>query len=297
MATIMQTQQQQPQKDVRPPLRFPLSIVPVTKALADIKHITGNFKDMDYEYVQTLLSNLMAQSSRWMYESVGYIPAPPSTMPKSLDIIKQVIGKDGCYFKQTTENCGIDLIYYDQEQEVFMFWGPTRVTVTNAMNIIRSRICRTISKVFPRPPIVRIAPVPIETKEYLRFDQFMALNADNEPFNPNETRETIIYDLYEKKDDEGAVDPTDLFARLSALKLDTDSRTPDDVKTNREEEEWFQSRPLRYKGASKYSMKNDDDTFRDQYGVECVSNMDCPCFDCSPCHGACDADCTRPKLN
>jgi len=299
MATIIQQQQQpqQQQKDVRPPLRFPLSIVPVTKALADIKHITGNFKDMDYEYVQTLLSNLMAQSSRWMYESVGYIPAPPSTMPKSLDIIKQVIGKDGCYFKQTTENCGIDLIYYDQEQEVFMFWGPTRVTVTNAMNIIRSRICRTISKVFPRPPIVRIAPVPIVTKEYLRFDQFMALNADNEPFNPNETRETIIYDLYEKKDDEGAVDPTDLFARLSALKLDTDSCTPDDVKTDREEEEWFQSRPLRYKGASKYSMKGNDDKFRDQYGVECVSNMDCPCFNCSPCNGECDADCTRPKLN
>ena len=269
MATIIQQQQQQ--KDVRPPLRFPLSTVPVNKALADIKHITGNFKDMDYKYVQTLLSNLMAQASRWMYENVGYIPAPPSTMPKSLDIIKQVIGKDGCYFKQTTENCGIDLIYYDQELEVFMFWGPTRVTVTNAMQIIRSRICRTISKVFPRP-IVRVAP--IETKEYLRFDQFMELNADNEPFNPN-----------------------DLFARLSSLKLDTDSRTPDEVETDREEEEWFQSRPLRYKGASKYSMKNDDDKFRDQYGVECVSNMDCPCFDCSPCHGACDADCTRPKLN
>jgi len=260
MATIMQQQQPQ-QKDVQPPLRFPLSTVPVTKAMADIKHITGNFKDMDYKYVQTLLTNLMAQSSRWMYESVGYIPAPPATMPKSLDIIKQVIGKDGCYFKQTTENCGIDLIYYDQEQEVFMFWGPTRVTVTNAMKIIRSRICRTISKEFPRP-IVRIAPVPIETKEYLRFDQFMELNADNEPFNPNETRETVIYDLYEKNDDEVAVDPIDLFDLLSALKLD-----------------------------------KDDDKFRDQYGVECVSNMDCPCFDCSPCHGACDTDCTRPKLN
>jgi hypothetical protein len=144
---------------------------------------------------------------------------------------------------------------------------------------------------------VRAPIAPAETKEYLRFDQFMELNADNEPFNPNETRETVIYNLYEKKDNEGAVDPNDLFARLSALKLDTESQTPDDVKTDREEEEWFQSRPLRYKGASKYSMKNDDDIFRDQYGVECVSNLDCPCFDCSPCHMGCDADCTRPKLN
>ena len=262
MNTIMQqTQTQDQQQAVLPPMRFPLSVVPASKATADIKHITGNFKDMDYKYVQTLLTNLMAQASRWMYETVGYIPAPPATMPKSREIIKQVIGKDGCYFKKTTENCGIDFIYYDQEHEVFMFWGPSHFTVTNAMKIIRSRICRTISKEFPRP----IAPAPIalvETKEYMRFDEFMALNADNEPFNPNETRETVIYDLYDiNEKDEGAVDPTDLFARLSALEIIT------------------------------------GDKYYDKYGVVCVSNMDCPCFDCSPCHGACDSDCNRPKLN
>lgn len=174
MATIMQ----QPQP-IQPPLWFPLSTVSASKAMVDITNITGNFKDMDCKYAQSLLMNLMRQNSRGRYETVGYIPAPPSTMNQSQEIIKQVIGKDGCYFKKTTENCGIDFIYYDQEHEAFMFWGATNFTVTNAMKIIRNRICRITTKQFAKP---RAA----QTVTYMQFD------ADGEHLDPEETQEIII---------------------------------------------------------------------------------------------------------
>jgi hypothetical protein len=132
--------------NIAPTMCFDLSIVPAKQALRDIINMTGNFKDIDYNYATELKANLTEKEFAYKHEIFGYILSPPALIKGNREIIKQVIGKDGCYFKQTTENCGIDFIYYDQEHEMFMFWGPSKITVNNAMKIINSRIGRTIAK-------------------------------------------------------------------------------------------------------------------------------------------------------
>jgi hypothetical protein len=65
----------------------------------------------------------------------GYIPAPPN-----VDIIKQVIGVNGYFFKMTTTLCGVDFIWHNRTTNTFYFWGPTTFSVVKAMNSIRWRI-------------------------------------------------------------------------------------------------------------------------------------------------------------
>ena len=40
------------------------------------------------------------------------------------EIIKQVIGKDGCYFKQITEQTGVSYIWHSRNTKRIEIWGP-----------------------------------------------------------------------------------------------------------------------------------------------------------------------------
>lgn len=159
MATAIMSQQPMP---VAPPSWVDLSFVPAGQALSDITFITNNFKNVDNAYAQALWHMMrdLAWHRKWV--TVGYIPAPPAAIDLNREIIKQIIGQDGCYFKMTTENCGIDFIYYDQERELILFWGPSKFTVSNAMKIIRSRICRIIAKQRARPSVSKLRLVDSE---------------------------------------------------------------------------------------------------------------------------------------
>lgn len=57
----------------------------------------------------------------------------------SSDQIKQIIGKDGCYFKITTEATDTDFIWHNTDKKVFEFWGPYD-NIKNAIPIIQNRI-------------------------------------------------------------------------------------------------------------------------------------------------------------
>ena len=57
----------------------------------------------------------------------------------SSDQIKQIIGKDGCYFKITTEATDTDFIWHNTDKKVFEFWGPYD-NIKNAIAIIQNRI-------------------------------------------------------------------------------------------------------------------------------------------------------------
>ena len=56
------------------------------------------------------------------------------------DIMKQVIGKDGYYFKLTTENNSLDFIWHDMSKKSVDFWGPNKKDISRAISIIKSRI-------------------------------------------------------------------------------------------------------------------------------------------------------------
>jgi hypothetical protein len=59
--------------------------------------------------------------------------------PTSEDVMKQVIGRGGCYFKRTTYECDIDFIWHDREKNKIEFWGPKK-NLNYAMQVIQSRI-------------------------------------------------------------------------------------------------------------------------------------------------------------
>lgn len=63
----------------------------------------------------------------------GFLIAPEE------NICKQVIGKKGCYFYQTTIKNDIAMIWHDRNQNKFLFWG-TKFNLIKSMNIIKHRI-------------------------------------------------------------------------------------------------------------------------------------------------------------
>ena len=57
----------------------------------------------------------------------------------SEDQIKQIIGKNGCYFKITTEATDTDFIWHNMDRKVFEFWGPYN-NIFHAVSAINYRI-------------------------------------------------------------------------------------------------------------------------------------------------------------
>ncbi len=57
----------------------------------------------------------------------------------SEDQIKQIIGKNGCYFKITTEATDTDFIWHNMDRKVFEFWGPYN-NIFQAVSAINYRI-------------------------------------------------------------------------------------------------------------------------------------------------------------
>ena len=55
------------------------------------------------------------------------------------DILKQVIGKDGCYFIKTTQQCDLDFLWHNRNTQKIEFWGP-KDNIYKAINAIKYRI-------------------------------------------------------------------------------------------------------------------------------------------------------------
>jgi len=70
---------------------------------------------------------------------------PTLTMNADLDIdaLKQIIGKDGYYFKLTTANSEIDYIWYNEEKKIIEFWG-NKTNCEKAFKIIETRLQKFI---------------------------------------------------------------------------------------------------------------------------------------------------------
>ena len=103
------------------------------KALEDIRVLTNDFSaelGLTTEFVETLKTNINKRG----YAFFGFLYAP-----KEADVTRQVIGKGGCYFHKTTQDCKIDMIWHNRETGQFLFWGE-KANLIHAMDIIRTRI-------------------------------------------------------------------------------------------------------------------------------------------------------------
>ena len=82
-----------------------------------------------------------------MVEYIKPNRVPEITLPADFgsDVMKQVIGKDGCYFKKTTENTGVEYIWYDMDEKTIKIWGELDKTI-NSTTIIEGRLYRIINR-------------------------------------------------------------------------------------------------------------------------------------------------------
>ena len=128
----------------QPPVWFDLSEIDPNQALIDIRKFTGNFarlKDQDFkaQFDENINRHFGAVNKPVI---IGYIPAPPQTNNKNIDVVKKVIGANGYWLKKTTENSGVHMIWYDMELNNFLFWAPNRFTISRAMKAIRWRLIK-----------------------------------------------------------------------------------------------------------------------------------------------------------
>jgi len=61
------------------------------------------------------------------------------TAPENMDILKQVIGRNGCYFIRTTQECDLDFIWHNRDNNTIEFWGP-KDSINKAVGVIERRI-------------------------------------------------------------------------------------------------------------------------------------------------------------
>jgi len=59
--------------------------------------------------------------------------------PADADVLKQVIGRGGCYFIRTTQECDLDFIWHNRETAKIEFWGP-RKNIPFALDVIKDRV-------------------------------------------------------------------------------------------------------------------------------------------------------------
>jgi len=105
------------------------------QVLDHIGRLTNRFRDIDPDLTYWLMDRI----GRRPHTTFGYMQAPFNRNIIDVDMIKQIIGKDGYYFKLTTTNTGVDFIWHDRVENHFLFWGEKKCVV-QAMKIIQSRI-------------------------------------------------------------------------------------------------------------------------------------------------------------
>ena len=104
------------------------------QSLSEISKFTEGFSEKynyDEQFVLNLNNSLNTPDKKILK---GFL-----NTPKDINIMKQVIGKKGCYFHLTTTNCNIEFIWYDKKSNKVYFWG-NKFELIKAMNIIKHRI-------------------------------------------------------------------------------------------------------------------------------------------------------------
>ena len=102
-------------------------------ALDDIKNHTEQFNSK-YGITDDFVKELTNRLTNTPSVLRGFLNAPTDS-----NITRQVIGKGGCYFHLTTQNCNIDFIWHDRNSNKFLFWGD-KFPLIHAMKQIQYRI-------------------------------------------------------------------------------------------------------------------------------------------------------------
>jgi hypothetical protein len=126
-----------------------------TEAMAIIRaHVAGmpTIPESTQQYIDACEQHMAPNV--WFH----FMPIHPQT-PEA--VLKQVIGRDGCYFIRTTEECGLNFIWHNRARNSIEFWGP-RVAVDYGVNAIMRRFqtvsMREMAKLMTGTPETQTAP-------------------------------------------------------------------------------------------------------------------------------------------
>ena len=121
-----------------PPMRYDLvqgTSNNIMGHLNSLNIITTTAAGPVQDSIERFKETLRLRHEKKHFTTFGYIPAPPDS-----DVTRQVIGKDGHFFKMTTTLCEVDFIWHDRVNQMFLFWGSSTFKVVKALNSIRWRI-------------------------------------------------------------------------------------------------------------------------------------------------------------
>ena len=103
-----------------------------------LKHIIElSLASIDMLFMQQLYNSLVCRELSKKHTVFAYIPAPTNK-----EVIQRVIGKNGYYFKLTTQKCEVDFIWHDRDHDMFLVWGSSNYKVVKALNCINYRIVK-----------------------------------------------------------------------------------------------------------------------------------------------------------
>lgn len=145
----------------------PYFTAPAPHLLEEICRLTEDLELLEPEYRREMLQRIRGHA--WGTAVYGEYPAPPDVEAQKL-----IIGKGGYYFKITTQNTGIYLIWHNRLRNIFGFWAPDKDTLFLAMNIIRSRLVKIVVHVLPEKRQAALytvhmpAPAPVPVR--MRFE-------------------------------------------------------------------------------------------------------------------------------
>ena len=126
---------QQKQQIMVPPMRYDLKQGNSQQVLNHLDNLNITTAGPVQDSIERFKETLRLRHEKKHFTTFGYITAPPDS-----DVTRQVIGKDGHFFKMTTTLCEVDFIWHDRVNQMFLFWGSSTFKVVKALNSIRWRI-------------------------------------------------------------------------------------------------------------------------------------------------------------
>jgi hypothetical protein len=96
-------------------------------SLQQIHNVTRGFQ-INMFFLANMTEAIYKRKHTWF----GSIDAPPD-----VDLIKQIIGKNGFHLKQFTVKYGADLIWHDRVTNKFMVWGAKKVLINTLYALVR----------------------------------------------------------------------------------------------------------------------------------------------------------------
>lgn len=119
---------------------FKLTQLEADSIRSQITTLTGNFDpklNLNKDFIDQLLHTLDNRTSDDPSLYRGFLNTPVNDI--NGDIMKQVIGKNGCYFHLTTTNTGALFIWHDRKSHKIFVWGEKFPTI-NSLKILSQRI-------------------------------------------------------------------------------------------------------------------------------------------------------------